>query len=77
MEVRLQPEKEAQLAQIAAQRGLKTDELAQQVLSRYLEDDPRFIDAVYLGIAAADRGEFVEHDEVGAKIQFFNCSHPS
>jgi predicted transcriptional regulator len=69
MEVRLQPEKEAQLAQIAAQRGLKTDELAQQVLSRYLENDTRFIDAVNLGMAAADRGEFVEHDEVGAKIQ--------
>ena len=69
MEVRLQPEKEAQLAHIAAQRGLKTDELAQQVLSRYLEDDIRFIEAVNVGLAAADRGEFVEHDEVGAKIQ--------
>ena len=69
MEVRLQPEKEAQLAQIAAQRGLRTDELAQQVLSRYLEDDTRFIDAVNLGLAAADRGDFVEHDEVEAKIQ--------
>ena len=46
MEIRLQPEKEAQLAQIAAQRGLKTDELAQQVLSRYLEDDSHFIEAV-------------------------------
>ena len=66
MEVRLQPEKEAQLA---AQRGLKTGELAQQVLSRYLEDDTRFIEAVNLGLAAADRGEFVAHDEVGAKIQ--------
>jgi predicted transcriptional regulator len=69
MEVRLQPEKEAQLAQIAARRGLKTDELAQQVLSRYLEDDIRFIEAVNVGLAAADRGEFVDHDEVGAKIQ--------
>lgn len=69
MEVPLQPEKEAQLAQIAAQRGLKTDELAEQVLSRYLEDDKRFIEAVNIGIAAADRGEFVEHDEVRARIQ--------
>jgi predicted transcriptional regulator len=69
MEVRLQPEKEAQLAQIAAQRGLRTDELAQQVLSRYLEDDTRFIDAVNLGIAAADRGEFVEHNDVAANVQ--------
>ena len=69
MEVRLQPEKEARLAQIAAQRGLKTDELAEQVLSRYLEDDKRFIEAVNIGIAAADRGEFVEHDEVRARIK--------
>ena len=69
MEVRLQPAKEEQLAQIAAQRGLKPDELAQQVLSKYLEDDSRFIEAVNLGLASADRGEFVEHDEVRAKIQ--------
>ena len=37
--VPLQPEKEAQLEAIAAQRGLKADELAQQVLTRYREDD--------------------------------------
>jgi predicted transcriptional regulator len=64
MEIRLHPEKEAQLAQIAAQRGLKTDELAQQVLSHYREDDTRFIEAVNLGLAAAERGDFVEHEEV-------------
>jgi predicted transcriptional regulator len=69
MEVRLQPEKEAPLAQIAAQRGLKSDELAQQALSRYLEGDTRFIDAANLGIATADGGEFVEHEEVGAEMQ--------
>jgi len=56
MEVRLQPAKEAQFAEIAAKRGLKPDELAQQVLSRYLEDDSRFIEAVNLGLAAADCG---------------------
>jgi predicted transcriptional regulator len=69
MEVHLQPEKEAQLAEIAAQRGLKTDELAQQLLSHYLEDDNRFIEAVSVGSAAAERGEFVEHEEVGRKLK--------
>jgi predicted transcriptional regulator len=69
MEVRLQPEKEARLAQIAAERGLRTDELAQQVLSHYLEDDKRFIEAVNVGLAAAERGEFVEHEEVGKKLK--------
>src|ERR1017187_9799559 len=68
MEVRLQPAKEAQFAEIAAKRGLKPDELAQQVLSRYLEDDARFIEAVNLRLAAADRGEFVEHEEVWANV---------
>jgi predicted transcriptional regulator len=60
---------EALLAQIAAQRGLKTDELAELVLSRYLEDDARFIEAVNLGLAAADRGEFVEHEAVWANVE--------
>ncbi|MGO9086725.1 MAG: CopG family ribbon-helix-helix protein [Candidatus Sulfotelmatobacter sp.] len=69
MEVRLRPEKEAQLAQIAAQRGLKTDELAQQVLSRYLEDDTHFVEAVNLGLAAAERGDFIEHEEVGKTLK--------
>ena len=69
MEVRLQPEKEAQLAQIAAQRGLNADELAQQVLSRYLEDDLHFVEAVNLGSPTAERGEFAEHEDVGKKLK--------
>jgi predicted transcriptional regulator len=69
MEVRLQPEKEAQLAQIAAQRGLDPKELAQQVLIRYLEDDRCFLEAVKVGLAAADRGDFVEHEDVGNKLK--------
>lgn len=68
MEVPLQPDKEAQLAQIAAQRGLKTDELAQEVLSRYLEDDRHFIEAVDIGLTAADRGQFVEHEKVRKRL---------
>ena len=69
MEIRLHPEKEAQLAQIAVQRGLKTDELAQEVLSHYLEDDTRFIEAVNIGLAAAERGDFVKHKEVRKKLK--------
>jgi len=69
MEVYLHPEKEAQLAQIAAQRGLNPNQLVEQVLSQYLEDDVHFIEAVNLGLAAAERGEFVEHEEVGRKLK--------
>ncbi|HEY3973625.1 MAG TPA: hypothetical protein VGM18_11510 [Candidatus Sulfotelmatobacter sp.] len=69
MDIRLQPEKEARLAQIAVQKGLKTDELVQQVLSHYLEDDDCFVEAVNIGLAAAERGDFMEHDEVGKRLQ--------
>ncbi len=69
MEVHLHPEKEAQLAQIAAQKGLKTDELANQVLSRYLEDDAHFIEKVNAGIAAAEHGNFVDHQTVGDTLK--------
>ena len=69
MEVPLQPDKEARLTQIAAQKGLNPDELAQQVISRYLEDDTRFVEAVNLGLAAAERGDFVDHEDVGKKLK--------
>jgi hypothetical protein len=36
MEIHLNPEQEAQFAQIAAQRGLDASELAQEVVNRYL-----------------------------------------
>jgi len=68
MNVPLQPEKEARLAEIAAKRGLNPDQLAEQVLSRYLEDDTRFVEAVNLGLAAATRGDLVEHEDVVRKV---------
>ena len=57
------------MAQIAAQRGLNPDELVQQVLSRYMEDDRHFVEAVNLGLVAAERGEFAEHEEVGKLLK--------
>jgi predicted transcriptional regulator len=39
------------------------------VLSHYLEDDSHFVEAVNIGLAAAARGEFVEHEEVSKKLK--------
>jgi predicted transcriptional regulator len=69
MEIHLSPEKEACLAQIASRKGRHTDELAQEVLERYLECEARFVEAVNLGLAAADRGEFVEAEQVWANVE--------
>jgi len=48
--------------------GTDRGELALHVLSRYLEDEAAFAEAVNLGLAAAARGEFVQHEEEADKL---------
>ena len=42
--------------------------VVEEGLCRNADDDKRFVEAVNVGLAAAERGEFVEHDEVGNKL---------
>ena len=69
MNVDLTPEQEAQLAQMATKAGTKPERLVKDVLVRYLNDEARFLAAVEKGIAAAERGEFIEEEEMDARIE--------
>ena len=69
MEIHLTPDQETLLARRAADEGRSVDDLAQDAVARYLDDEARFADAVRLGIAAADRGEFVAGDAVWESIE--------
>jgi len=69
MVINLPPEQEARLAALAAREGRNVDELAQEAISRLLDDDARFAEAVKRGIAAADRGDFVPSEEVWAGVE--------
>jgi predicted transcriptional regulator len=69
MEVHFTPEQEAQLAQIATKAGTDPEHLVRDVLARYLDDEARFLEAVEKGIAAAERGEFIEEEEMDARIE--------
>jgi predicted transcriptional regulator len=69
MDVHFTPEQEARLAQIAAKIGIEPERLARDVLVRYLDDEGRFLEAVEKGIAAAERGEFIEEEEMAARIE--------
>ena len=69
MEVQLTPEQEARLGQIATKAGTNPERLAKDVLDRYLDDETRFLAAVEKGIAAAERGEFIEEEEMDARIE--------
>jgi predicted transcriptional regulator len=68
MEVHLTPEQEAELDKLATRKGRSANELAQEGIGFYLEHEVRFVEAVKLGLESLDRGEYVSHEEVGARI---------
>jgi predicted transcriptional regulator len=69
MEVLLSVEQEAQLSRMAAQAGRRADELAREVVARYIAEEAQFRAAVQAGLDAAARGDFVPTSEVWAKVE--------
>jgi predicted transcriptional regulator len=69
MEVRFTPEEEARLTKIATQEGVDPAELVKDAALRLLEDDSRFRAGVRKGIEQADRGEFIEEEEMDARVK--------
>jgi len=64
MEVHLPNDLQTKLARLAAQQGRDTSSLVVEAVERMVDYDEWFRGEVEKGLAAADRGEFVEHDEV-------------
>ena len=69
MEVRLTPEQQQELAQLATYRGRDAETLAQEAISRYLEEEARFIAAVKRGEEALERGDYLAHEQVGKRLE--------
>jgi len=69
MEVHFTPEQEAQLARIAATAGTAPEMLVRYAALRLVENDASFCAAVREGIAQADRGEFIEEEEMDALFE--------
>jgi predicted transcriptional regulator len=69
MEVRFTPEEELRLAKIATQEGLDPAELVKDAALRLLEEDARFRAGVRKGLEQADRGEFIEEEEMDARVK--------
>ena len=68
MEIDFPPELEGKLNRIAAEQGKDSAALVFEAVERLVGYDEWFVREVEKGIAAADRGEFVEHAEVLAMI---------
>jgi predicted transcriptional regulator len=60
---------EAKLTHLATAQGRKTDELCKTLVARYLEAESWFLEAVEKGIAAAGRGEFIDEEEMDARVE--------
>ena len=69
MEVQFTPEREARLAESAAQQGRNPNELVRQVLARYFDEESRFVDAVMRGETALERGDNLTHEQVGKRLE--------
>ena len=66
MEVHFTPEQQEQLAEIATKEGTGPEQLAKDAAMRLLNEEARFRAGVREGIAQADRGEFIDEEEMDA-----------
>jgi predicted transcriptional regulator len=69
MEVPLTADQLSHLAEVAEAKGRTVDALAQEVLTRYLEEEARFEQAVKIGEAQLDRGAYLTHDQVAQRVK--------
>lgn len=64
MEVRLDPKLEEKLTRAAAEQGRDREALVVEAVERMLSYDEWFLAEVEKGLAAADRGELLEHEDI-------------
>ncbi len=68
MEVHFTPEQEAQILEAARSTGMNAERLVAEAALRFA-DDANFRAAVLEAKAFADRGEFIEEDEMDARFE--------
>ncbi len=69
MEVHFTAEQEARLAEIATTASTDAETLVKNAALRLLGEDARFRAAVREGVAQADRDEFIEEEEMDARLE--------
>jgi predicted transcriptional regulator len=69
MEVHITPDQEAQLSDLAAKTGQGTDDLVREAVERLLVYNQWFKKQVRVGVDQLDRGEFIEEEEMDARVE--------
>ena len=68
MELQLPERQAAALASLASRNGRSTSELAAEAVDRLLAEESWFDSQVQLGIDQIARGEFLEEEEMDARV---------
>jgi predicted transcriptional regulator len=68
MEIQLAPDLQAKLTRLASESGRDTQALIQEAIERFVDYDEWFLREVDKGLAAADQGQFLEHEDIGKLI---------
>jgi predicted transcriptional regulator len=69
MEVHFAPELQAKLDRVAAENRRGADEYVQQLVENYLDHDAWFRQKVTTSLDKLAGGEFLAHEDVGARLQ--------
>ena len=69
MEVLLPEKQETQLNELALRTGRGTDDLVQEAVARLLADSEWFQEQVQVGLDQIARGEFIEEEEMDARVK--------
>lgn len=69
MEVRLNSELQSKLDRLANQQGRESEALIVEAVERLVSHDEWFLREVEKGLAAADRGELIEDEDVRKLIE--------
>ena len=69
MEVHLPDTQESQLNELSARTGRGTDELVQEAVARLLAHNEWFKAQVQVGIDQIERGEFIDEEEMDARVE--------
>jgi predicted transcriptional regulator len=64
MEVNIGADLQAKLTRLATEQGRDTQALVREAIERLVDCDEWFLREVENGLAAADRGELIDHEDV-------------
>ena len=69
MELHLLDGQEAELNQLSAQTGRRTDDLLQEAVSKLLAHNEWIKQQVQIGVDEIERGEFIDEADMDARVE--------